>query len=570
MSDQSSRYYTIGLDYGSLSCRGVITDVHNGTIVAEKAAIYPHGVMDAVLPDGTPLGDGWQLQDPCDFEQVLIEIVQGLLNACSVLPEQIIGIGIDFTASTVIPVDEEFCPLSVRFANRPHAWAKMWKHHAATHQAIRLTQICQMRNEEYLNWYGGKISPECLLAKVLQVFEEDRFIFDATYAFVEAADYITSLLVGSPVLSTALASAKAFYSPDHGYPSEDFFAAYHPLLCKLPKTKLMGHFPNCIACRPGARAGGLSREMAEKLGLLAGTTVTAGHMDAYTPMLGLGITRPGTVLMIIGTSTGIMAMDRECRPINGLTACVKDIYYPGLWGYAAGQASVGDAFQWFVEQCVPARDFRAAELEGKSIQEYLTDRASALAPGEAGLLALDWLNGNRSCIGNSRLSGMFLGLTLSTQSEEMYRALLEATAFGARCIVEAYKRGGAAVDEIWICGGIAGKNSLMMQIYADVLGMPLHVSRCRQAPALGAAVYAAAASEKSGYADIFQAANTMGCTDYILYTPNPSSQAIYEEMYQEYCTLCDYFGRGGNLVMERMFARKHACRQNSGNREQSS
>jgi L-ribulokinase len=266
-------------------------------------------------------------------------------------------------------------------------------------------------------------------------------------------------------------------------------------------------------------------------------------------MPGIGIARPGVMMMIVGTSTGIMLLNNAHRPVEGVTACLKDTYYPDLWGYGSGQASVGDIFGWFTENGVPEGYVREAREKDLSIHQYLTELASALIPGESGLLALDWLGGNRSCLGNMNLSGTILGLTLQTKPEHIYRALLEATAFGARTILEAYRNAGVPVHEIRICGGIPNKNPLLMQIYADVLGLPLYVSRCTQAPALGSAIYAAAAV---GIGDIFQMVETMGDDNCRIYEPNPRHREVYEALYREYRTLHDYFGRGENAVMERL------------------
>ncbi len=293
--------------------------------------------------------------------------------------------------------------------------------------------------------------------------------------------------------------------------------------------------------------------MADKLGLCPGIAVTPAQMDAYTPMLGLGIDRAGSMLMVIGTSTAIMLLGEEYQPVQGVTACLPDTYYPGLWGYASGQASVGDAFRWFTENNVPEPYHREAQRLDLSLQQYLTQLAQPLKPGETGLLALDWFNGNKSCLGNSRLSGMLLGLTLQTRPEEIYRALLEATAFGARRIIDAYREASVPVTEILVCGGIPGKNPLLMQIYADVLGLPLKVSRCTQAPALGAAIYAAAAAgDQAGFTTVFEAVQAMHCRDFITYSPCEAHRRTYDLLYQEYLTLHDYFGQGGNPVMERL------------------
>lgn len=549
-----SARYTIGLDYGSLSCRGVLVRVPDGFVAAEADLPYPHGIMDRVLPDGTPLTGQFFLQHPGDYELALVSIVPKLLAQSGANPAQIVGIGVDFTASTVIPVDAAYRPLceNPRFAGRPHAWCKLWKHHSAAPQAEALTRICREQRRPYLSWYGGRISPECLMAKVAQVFMEDREVYEAADAFVEAGDYITSLLAGKPVFGASLAAAKALWHKERGYPDEAFFSALNPAFARMPQEKLASHF-GAEPAAPGSRVGGLCAPMASRLGLCTGICVSAPQMDAYTPMLGLGIARPAAMLMVIGTSTGMMLLGDKQRPVEGITACLPETYYPGLWGYASGQASVGDGFQWFAGNCLPGEYGEAARRLGLSPQQYLSRLAQPLKPGQTGLMALDWFNGNKSCLGNSRLSGMILGLTLQTRPEHIYRALLEATAFGARAVLEAYRGAQVPVDEIFACGGIPGKNPLLMQIYADVLRMPLKVSRCRQAPALGAAIYAAgAAGKEAGFKDVFEAVRAMHCRDFITYTPNAQHEAGYEALYREYMTLHDYFGRGGNRVMERL------------------
>lgn len=546
--------YTIGLDYGSLSCRGVLVRVSDGFVAAEAALPYPHGIMDRTLPDGTPLKGQFYLQHPGDYELALVSVVPQLLAQSGADPAQVVGIGVDFTASTVIPVDAAYRPLceNPRFSARPHAWGKLWKHHGAAPQAEVLTRICLHQQRPYLDWYGGRISPECLTSKVAQVFMEDREVYESADAFVEAGDYITSLLAGKPIFGASLAAAKALWHKDKGYPDETFFAALDTAFARVQKEKLADHFAQTPAA-PGSRVGGLCLPMASKLGLSPGIAVSSPQMDAYTPMLGLGIARPAAMLMVIGTSTGIMLLGDKQRPVEGITACLPDTYYPGLWGYASGQASVGDGFQWFADNCLPEEYCEAARKLGLSPQQYLSRLAQPLVPGETGVIALDWFNGNKSCLGNSRLSGMILGLTLQTRPEHIYRALLEATAFGARAVLETYLSAQVPVDEIFICGGIPQKNPLLMQIYADVLGMPLKVSRCQQAPALGAAIYAAAAAgREAGFIDVFDAVDTMHCRDFITYTPNLYNEAIYESLYREYLTLHDYFGRGANRVMERL------------------
>ncbi len=546
--------YTIGLDFGSLSCRGVLADVRNGEIAAEASMEYPHGVMSEYLPDGTPLSGSPCLQSPKDFRDAMISVVRELVGKCE-SPGQIIGIAVDTTASTVLPIDENFIPLceDERFRGRPHAWMKMWKHHGAAPQAERLTRVCREQNRPYPDWYGGSISPECLISKVIEVFEGDREVYEAAASFVEVMDYISSLLTGKPTFSIPVLKSKAFYTPEEGYPDEGFFSAVNPEIHGLP-SKLTEHYAEKVLAYPGERAGSLCAGMAKALGLPEGIAVSVGLPDSYAPIMGLGITREAVMIMIIGTSTGIMLMSREPHSVEGVTASLRDIYYKDMWGYASGQTSTGDAFGWFADNCVPARYEREAEVRGMSLQQLLTEKAALLPPGSCGVMALDWIKGNKSCLANPYLSGLFLGLNLSTRAEHMYRALIEATAFGARVIAETYQKSGVEIGEIRACGGIVGKNPLLMQIYADVLGVEIKASRCKQAPALGAAICAAAASGE--YSNIREAVDAMSDKVFTVYTPDPENQAVYNELYGEYLRLHDYFGRGGNRIMERLKGKK--------------
>lgn len=543
--------YTIGLDYGSLSCRGVLADT-DGSIAAEAEYPYPHGVMDTSLPDGTRLSGSWCLQHPGDYEEALFSVVPALLKKSAVPQDKIVAIGVDFTASTVFPVDAAFRPLCLNpaFSVHPHAWCKMWKHHSASKQAARLTDIFREQKRDLMP-YGGSVSPECLAAKVLQVFEEDRAVYDAADAFVEAGDYITSLLAGKPVISTSMAAAKAFWTKA-GYPDNAFYAAFHPDLAALPVQKLAPHL-SAVPLMPGTPGGRLCPSMAARLGLKPGITLTPAQMDGYAPMPALGITGPGQAMTVIGTSTAIMLLNSTPVPVMGVTACLPDTWYPGLWGYASGQASVGDCFQWFVDNCLPESYLREAEKRRLSPHAWLTALSGSMKPGETGLIALDWFNGNKSPLANSRLKGLILGLTLNTRPEHIYRALQEATAFGARSILEAYETAGIPISGLTACGGIAGKNPVLMQLYADITGKPIRVSLCRQAPALGAAIYAAAAAGKeTGFADIFAAVESMHCRDFTQYSPDPAIHAAYEPLYSEYKTLAAYFGQGKNDIMQRL------------------
>ena len=475
--------YTIGLDFGSLSCRGILVDTSDGRICAEAVMAYPHGVMTEKLTDGTPLEGDVAFQHPRDFREAMVAVVRELVGGCE-NAENIVGIAVDTTVSTVIALAADFLPLCEleEFSSRPQAFAKMWKHHGAAPMAKRVEQICIEQNRPYLDWYGGSISPESLFLKAIEAFERDREVYDRTACFIELADYVTSLLAGKPIFSRPLMKSKAFYDPKTGYPDADFLGAIDPDLVGLP-NKLTYAFKDRIVAIPGEAAGKLCPAMAKKLGLPTGIAVSAGTADSYSPLLGIGIKSSGQMIMTVGTSTGIMIMSEEPWRVEGVTASLPEIYgIKNKHCYASGQTSTGDALGWFAENCIPSRYEREAEAKELSIQALLTEKAALLPAGSGGVMALDWLGGNKSCLANPDLTGLFIGLTLSTQPEQMYRALIEATAFGARAIVENYEKSGIPVREIRAAGGIVGKNKLLMQIYADVIGLPIKAGRCPQIP----------------------------------------------------------------------------------------
>ena len=551
--------YTIGLDYGSLSCRGILADTENGQILGEEVFDYPHGILESCLPDGTPVEGEWFLQHPGDYVDALEFIVPGLLKKSGVSPEAVVGIGIDFTVSTVVALDKQFRPLSEnpQYASRLHAWTKLWKCKNADVQAERLAEVCREQNRPYLELFGGGVNPRWLLPKVLRVFEEDREIYEAADCFMEAADYVTSLLAGHPVCGCPAVASKTFWSRENGYPDAAFFRAVHGELEQLPKEQLMDHFTDCVFGYPGEKVGSLCAQMAERLGLCAGIAVSAPQMDAWAAVPGVGICAPGSMLLIIGTSSVAIALGYEQKEIPGASACLPDAHYPGLYSFVSGQASVGDGFQWFIDHLVPENYVQRAKEKGLNLHGYLTELASDMEPGETGLLALDWLNGSQAPLKTKHPSGVILGMNLQTKPEHLYLALLESTAFGARKIMENYRNGGIPVDEIVARGGIAGKNSLLMQIYADVLGVPVKVNHCSYASALGAAVSAAsAAGEYTGYGSFSEAVDAMGSRRYSVYLPDEEHRKQYDLLYAEYCVLYDYFGQGKNSTMDQLAALK--------------
>ena len=541
--------YIIGIDFGTLSGRAALVDAANGHIAAAAEYDYPHGVMDTALPWGTPLKPDWALQHPGDYLAVMENTLPRLFENSGVRPQQVAGIALDVTASTVLPARADGTPLCFldEYKNEPHAYAKLWKHHAAQSQANRMTQMALERREEWLAAYGGKVSSEWALPKLWQVLEEAPQVYAATEAWVEAADWIVWQLCGVRVQNSCAAGYKSFYVQGKGFPGEDYFAALDERLRHVVREKLSAPVAPVFS-----RAGFLTKEMAQRLGLPAGITVGVGGVDAHVCVPAAGITQPGKLLAIIGTSTCHMAVSDVRRQVPGICGVVAEGILPGLWGYESGQCCVGDHYAWLTRHFVPRSYQEEAERRGLSLHQYLTQLASALKPGESGLMALDWWNGNRSILVDGDLTGLLMGLTLQTRPEEIYRALMEATAYGMRVVIENYRAHGVPVEEVYALGGISQKNSFMMQTYGDILGCPIQVVDCPQGGALGSAIMGAVAAGL--YPTAAAAIERMAAPVSRVYTPIPAHQERYHELFQIYKELHDLFGRGGTDAMKRLKA----------------
>lgn len=545
--------YTIGVDFGTLSGRAVLVDTTTGEEVAVAVHEYSHGVMDEKLPDGTPLGVDWALQHPQDYLDVFRVTVPMVMKMSMVTPDQVVGVGIDFTACTVLPVKADGTPLCFldEFRSRPNAWIKLWKHHAAQDEANRLNTIAEQRKEKFLKRYGGKISSEWMIPKIWQTVNEDPGVYDAADRFIEAADWVVWQLTGRETRNTCTAGYKAIWHKHDGYPSNEFFKALHPRMERLVDEKLLR-----TLIPVGTRAGSITAAAAGLTGLREGTAVAVANVDAHVSIPAVGITSPGKMLAIIGTSTCHMLLGDTEREVPGMCGVVEDGIIEGFFGYEAGQSCVGDHFQWFVENCTPAEYKAEADAAGIDLHTLLTEKAAKLKPGESGLVALDWWNGNRSVLVDVDLTGMIAGMSLITKPEEIYRALIEATAFGTRMIIETFEENGVPVNEFYAAGGIAEKNAFVMQIYADVIKREIRISGSPQAPALGSAMFGAVAAGKAdgGFDTIMDAARVMAKVKEQTYRPIGENTAIYDRLFAEYRILHDYFGRGANDVMKRLKA----------------
>jgi L-ribulokinase len=552
--------YAIGVDFGTESGRAVLVEVGTGHESATAVYPYANGVIDDKLPEsGLSLPPDWALQDPEDYLRTFQVTIPHVLRQAGVSPEDVIGVGIDFTACTMLPVRSDGTPLCMlpTWRGEPHAWVKLWKHHAAQPEADEINRVARETGQIWLDRYGGRISSEWFFSKCLQILLEAPEVYAAADRLIEAADWVVWQLTGRETRNSCTAGYKALWSKREGFPPSSYFGALHPAFASVVDTKMARDI------RPvGERAGGLTRQAAEWTGLLPGTAVAIANVDAHVAVPAATVTGVGRMVMIMGTSICHMVLGREEHIVPGMCGCVEDGIIPGFFGYEAGQSCVGDHFAWFVENCVPARLEREAAEQGIDLHALLERKAALLEPGESGLLALDWWNGNRSVLVDVDLTGVLVGATLATRAEEIYRALIEATAFGTRVIVETFQNNGVAVDELVACGGLPEKNKLLMQIYADVTGLPIKVSASTQTPALGSAMFGAVAAggRAGGYDTIYEAATKMARLKDEAFLPVARRQAVYNELYTDYLQLHDYFGRGQNDVVKRLKRRRAEVR----------
>ncbi len=562
----SAHKYTLGLDYGTNSVRAVIVDAANGREVATAVWNYAHGVQGVILSRDPNLAR----QDPADYVKgAEVTIGKALAAAKKAVrgfkPDQVIGIGVDTTGSTPIPVDENGRPLAFgkRFAKNPAAMAWLWKDHTAVAEAGEITELARKLRPQYLAKCGGTYSSEWFFSKVLHCLRTSPDVFQAACSWVECADWVPAMLTGTEApdkltVGVCAAGHKAMYNEDWGgYPDAEFLGQLDPKLGQLRSS-----------LRPKASAidraaGGLTAQWAQRTGLRAGIPVAVGAFDAHLGGVGSGIA-PGTLVKIIGTSTCDMMvapLGEKLPDIPGLCGIVNGSILPGFYGLEAGQSAVGDIFNWFVNYIQPLGRKAGSH-------EALSAAASKMAPGESGLLALDWNNGNRTILVDQRLTGLLVGQTLYTTPAEIYRALIEATAFGALTIINRFEEYGVKVGQIVNCGGIAEKNPLVMQIYADVTGRAIKISRSAQTCALGAAIAGAvvAGKQAGGYDSFAEAQAAMTGLKPRVFQPNPKAHEVYQPLYRLYRTLHDAFGTQqweGNLygVMKELIDIRNKARK---------
>jgi len=547
-----SAQYTVGVDFGTLSGRAVVVRLSDGAEVGSAVHEYAHGVLDARLAGGAvALPPDWALQVPGDYVDVLANAVPEAVRVAGIDPRQVVGLGTDFTACTVLPVLADGTPLCELpgYAERPHAYVKLWKHHAAQTQADRINELAHGRGEAWIGRYGGLISSEWEFAKGLQLLEEDPEIYARADYFVEAADWIVWKLTGRYVRNACTAGYKGIYQ-DGRYPDRDFLAALNPGFAGFAQEKLAGEIGQL-----GETAGRLTHEASALTGLPEGTAVAVGNVDAHVTAPAARATEPGQMVAIMGTSTCHVMSHDVLAEVPGMCGVVDGGIVAGRWGYEAGQSGVGDIFAWFTRTSVPSAYADAARSAGVSLHEHLTRLAADQRVGEHGLVALDWHSGNRSVLVDHELSGAVVGLTLTTRPEDVYRALLESTAFGTRVIVEAFRGSGVPVEELVVAGGLV-TNGLLMQIYADVTRLPLSVIDSEQGPALGSAIHAAVAA--GAYPDVPTAAKSMGKVRKGVFLPDEGRAHAYDQLFEQYVALHDHFGRA-TTTMRRLKAIRRAA-----------
>ena len=543
---------TVGVDFGTESARAVLVEVASGREIASAVHRYASGVIDQRLPGGnTLLPPDWALQDADDYLDALGTTVRAVLAESQVDPGSVIGIGIDFTACTMLPVTADGTPLSRQpdLQGNPHAWVKLWKHHAAQPEADLINQTAETRGEPWLDRYGRRTSSEWFYAKALQILDEAPDVYKRADRLIEAADWVIWQLTGVETRNSCTAGYKALWSKEDGFPDREFFAALAPGFADVVDEKMSRQIAS-----PGERAGVISSEAAELTGLAPGTPVAVANVDAHVSVPAATVVSPGRLVAVMGTSTCHLALSDVDRVVPGFCGVVEDGVIPGMFGYEAGQAAVGDMFAWFTD--LLGADAASSEAKHRSLEH----EAAGLAPGESGLVALDWWNGNRSILVDADLTGVMMGLTLASGPGDIYRALLEATVFGTRVIIDSLEDAGIPVEEVVACGGLPFQNRLLMRLTADITGRPVRVAESRQAPALGAAMFAAVAagSALGGYDNIVDASAAMARLGDDEYLPDQASQPVYDDLYGIYRDLHDSLAKGASPMRRLRSVQDHA------------
>ncbi len=544
--------FTIGIEFGNETVTALLVNVSNGKCVNTETYQYTHGIITERLPESNiVLAPGWALHHPRDYTTALKRIIPRLIKGNAIEPNQVIGIGVTFADSTLIPVTADGTPLALldEFKKEPNAWPKTGRHTAAKDKANQITKLASDRFETFLDRYGGRINAEWFFPKVWETFDESSSVYHAADRLIEGCDWITWQLTGVESRSITAAGYKALWSKAEGFPLETFFSSLDPGLANVIDDKMSREISPL-----GQKVGELNEEAARWLHLEPGIPVATGMMNNQAAVPAAGIVEPGNMNILLGTRFVHLVLSKKEDRVPGMVGMVRDGIIPDYIGYEAGQASGGDQFAWFMQNAIPEEYMKEARRRKHGIFEYMELKAATLEPAESGLIALDWWNGNRSILVDDNLSGLILGYNLKTRPEEIYRAILEASAFGTRKIIETFIASGVPINEIIVAGGAPMQNKLLLKILADVTRMEIKVADCPHSSAMGAAMYAAVAAgvEKGGYSTIQDASANMAHLMNKTFLPNNNDKKTYNRLYSEYTLLHDYFGYGHNDAMKRL------------------
>lgn len=530
--------YSIGVDFGTLSARALLLDLSDGGEVAVSELNYPHAVMTESDFDGLTLNKTDAFQHPRDYLDCFGYVIKDVLAKSGINPGDVVGVGIDFTSCTVLPVKSDGTPLCFldKFKNEPQSYVKLWKHHSAEPEAEEITALARELGEPWLESYGGKVSSEWLFPKLLEILHKAPHVYDECDRFMEAGDWLVWQLTGVETHSSCMAGYKGLWNKDSSYPSNEFWGRLDGRFGYIIGTKVSENVKIT-----GTKAGEINEAGSNLTGLETGTPVAVPIIDAHAALPAAGIVDGGKLMIIAGTSSCHIVMSRNDNKVKGICGSVNGGIIPGLVAYEAGQACVGDSFDWFVKNCVPSSYEEAAKKEGISLFDYLTKKAENLEPGESGLIALDWWNGNRTPYADYDLTGTIVGLNLQTKPEEIYRAIIESTAYGTKAIIELYENSGVAIDELYAAGGISQKNAFMMQMYADVIGKEIRIAVSSQAGAKGSAVFASTAGGYFG--SLQEAAERIADKADKIYYPDAENTKKYQKLYNEYKKLSEFFAK---------------------------
>ncbi|MBE6533898.1 MAG: ribulokinase [Ruminococcaceae bacterium] len=525
--------YSIGLDFGTLSARAIIANAENGkTLPYESVFIYPHAVMTQINNQSLP--QNYALQHPQDYVDALDFLICDVLTNNDIDKNSIIGIGIDFTDCTVLPISKDFTPLCLleKYKNEPHAYAKIWKHHASEKYAKAIENAALSYDKSILSVTGEKMTGEFLIPKLYETFCEAPELYDETYKFIFAGDFIASLLIGKKEIHSKAYSAKQHYK-NNKFPAKEFFASVNPDFAGVYEEKTITKLSSVEL-----PIGTLCKEWAKKTGLSESVAIAAPILDAHGAISAAKI-ETGRIVLALGTSAVVETLTEQNINIKGILATSYESVANGFTTIEAGLAAMGDLFDWFIKNCVPENYTANAKKSNLSIHQYLRSLAQEQQIGDHGLLILDWFNGSRSIILDDNLSGLIVGLTLSTKPEDIYRALIESTSFGIRRILDCFKAQGVEIKSISATGGITLKDPFLMQILSSVLNMPIECLSSKQATALGSAIYGAVAAD--AYSSVKEASQAMHSPTAITYYPIKEDNEKYEKIYEQYLKLCDYF-----------------------------